>query len=417
MAKPKVLAFAGPGDSTLENTTALLNDFLGWGNDGPTDDQYDDAILLFPLTDDHLSEGLKGVLEWADEYELAFDAVTDGSSTDRTVKKYLKLAENTHENSSVNNTVIDVLKAEAEDNDAEPFLILLWGEEGDENSEILLDLATSHGIKALDLSAGLDDIAFGDEEVAEEPAPAPEPEPEPEPEKPARRSRRTAVKEEPAEEPEVAEKPAVAPVRRKKAEEIGPTPENEPTLQEQIATAQVAEAAKQKKDQEWAKEQIEKAKAADFNNRFEHHPPKDDETIKAHENVRAQARAFAQTMEDLLPSGREKAVVLTKIEEAMFWANAAIARNGTAKDALLVAQKAWEAVADEPQEASAEPAKGRGRPRKDGNPTQTRTAAQKAVTEYWDEDDQKWVRMGRGRPPKDVKTRKVDAETGEPIDG
>jgi hypothetical protein len=29
---------------------------------------------------------------------------------------------------------------------------------------------------------------------------------------------------------------------------------------------------------------------------------------------------------DLLPPGREKALVLTNLEQAMFWANAAIAR-------------------------------------------------------------------------------------------
>lgn len=428
MAKPKVLAFAGPGESTPENTTALLNDFLGWAEDGPTDDQYDEVVLLLPLTDSHLSGGLKSVLEWGDEYELAFDAITDGESTDRVVKKYLKLAENVEETANVNQSLIDALKENAHESAADPFLVLLWGEEGDENAEILLDLATSYGIKALDLSAGLDDIAFGEEEeVTEEPVP--EPEPEPEPEKPARRSRRGAAakaeatagtKDEGDAEFEAKEKANAPdpepekPVRRsraKKAEEIGPTPEGEPTLQEQIAEAKQVQADKATAA-EWAKEQIEKSKNADFDNRFSHHPPTPEAIIK-HAAIREQARAFAQLMEDVLPASREKSVVLTKIEEAMFWANAAIARNISAPGP----DGGWDAPRPEaPQETAEEAPKGRGRPRKDGAPAQPRSAAQKAVTEYWDEDDQKWVRMGRGRPPKDVTTRKVDAETGEPLD-
>ena len=39
-----------------------------------------------------------------------------------------------------------------------------------------------------------------------------------------------------------------------------------------------------------------------------------------------EARTLAHHFNDVLPDGREKAVALTKIEEAMFWANASIAR-------------------------------------------------------------------------------------------
>lgn len=65
--------------------------------------------------------------------------------------------------------------------------------------------------------------------------------------------------------------------------------------------------------------------------RFEYHPPKDAETRTAHERVRGHSRRLAEELDALLPEGREKSLALTKIEEAMMWANAAIARNGGPK--------------------------------------------------------------------------------------
>lgn len=65
----------------------------------------------------------------------------------------------------------------------------------------------------------------------------------------------------------------------------------------------------------------------DIDNRFDYHPPKDDETRQAHETVRAELRAVAYALDSLCPDGREKSLAITKLEEAMMWANAAIARS------------------------------------------------------------------------------------------
>lgn len=66
--------------------------------------------------------------------------------------------------------------------------------------------------------------------------------------------------------------------------------------------------------------------ASDLENRFEFHPATTDERRGEHEFVRNHCGVLAELLNERLPEGREKALVMTKIEEVMFWANAAIAR-------------------------------------------------------------------------------------------
>lgn len=66
---------------------------------------------------------------------------------------------------------------------------------------------------------------------------------------------------------------------------------------------------------------------AEIENRFNHHPPKSEVATDLHYIVRTALKNVACDWNDLLPESREKAVAITKLEEAMFWANAAIARN------------------------------------------------------------------------------------------
>lgn len=63
--------------------------------------------------------------------------------------------------------------------------------------------------------------------------------------------------------------------------------------------------------------------------RFAYHPPRNEAAVKAHERVRELLGDVAQELDALLPADRprEKALVQTKLEEAMFDANAAIARS------------------------------------------------------------------------------------------
>lgn len=64
--------------------------------------------------------------------------------------------------------------------------------------------------------------------------------------------------------------------------------------------------------------QIEKA--------FTYHRPKDGQPEK-YTVIRSTAKDLAVTINQLCPDSREKSLAMTKIEEAVMWANAAIARN------------------------------------------------------------------------------------------
>ncbi len=64
-----------------------------------------------------------------------------------------------------------------------------------------------------------------------------------------------------------------------------------------------------------------------FENNFTYHAPKPGQPEK-YEAIRAKAKEFAYLIEELTPKCREQSVAITKLEEVMFWANAAVARNG-----------------------------------------------------------------------------------------
>lgn len=63
----------------------------------------------------------------------------------------------------------------------------------------------------------------------------------------------------------------------------------------------------------------------DLAHRFEYHAPDDHKRIR-HEEVRSYILYVARAIDERTSPGREQSLAITKLEEAMFWANAAIAR-------------------------------------------------------------------------------------------
>ena len=66
---------------------------------------------------------------------------------------------------------------------------------------------------------------------------------------------------------------------------------------------------------------------ADLTNRFTYHPPSP-EQIPVYQEIRNTGHEFARLISVYATDSRELSLALTAIEEAVMWANAAIARNG-----------------------------------------------------------------------------------------
>jgi hypothetical protein len=63
-----------------------------------------------------------------------------------------------------------------------------------------------------------------------------------------------------------------------------------------------------------------------IDNNFTYHPPQGSQPEK-YEHIRKTGKLVAEEFCGLCPESRELSLAITKLEEAIFWANAAIARN------------------------------------------------------------------------------------------
>jgi len=64
----------------------------------------------------------------------------------------------------------------------------------------------------------------------------------------------------------------------------------------------------------------------DLENRFTYHSPKGNQSLR-YESIRMSGWTMARAVVEMSPDSRERSLALTKIDEAVMWANAAIARN------------------------------------------------------------------------------------------
>jgi hypothetical protein len=64
----------------------------------------------------------------------------------------------------------------------------------------------------------------------------------------------------------------------------------------------------------------------DLERRFTYHPPKGDQAER-YSGLRERGHQMAKHINASAPDSREKSLAITSLEEAIMWANAAIARN------------------------------------------------------------------------------------------
>lgn len=65
---------------------------------------------------------------------------------------------------------------------------------------------------------------------------------------------------------------------------------------------------------------------AQIEKQFTYHPPKEGQPER-YAAIRAKAKDMAELINTECPNSREKSLAVTNLEQAVFWANAAIARN------------------------------------------------------------------------------------------
>jgi hypothetical protein len=61
-------------------------------------------------------------------------------------------------------------------------------------------------------------------------------------------------------------------------------------------------------------------------NNFTYHAPKGGQQTR-YQKIRDDAKSFAYLIKGLCPASRERSLAFTKLEEAVMWANASIARD------------------------------------------------------------------------------------------
>lgn len=74
------------------------------------------------------------------------------------------------------------------------------------------------------------------------------------------------------------------------------------------------------------KYELKESQIEEMGRRFTYHPPKDDQ-VERYSAIREAVLPLALGLCQSCPESRELSLALTKLEECVMWANAAIARN------------------------------------------------------------------------------------------
>lgn len=202
--KPITIGLAGKGKITYSNLADNLDDHLDVTDDG---DLAREVTCVIPMAKETQGDTQDHVLHYLEDLGIPYIVVTDGTATrdQRPILRNADEDDSLDEVDDLSNGVISRLVA-AKQAGEETVLILAWGEKDptpDDLSERLLDDAIQNEIVVLDLTNGLVDIGFKNDDPEEDDS-------DNDPEPPAKTARRKtpAKAAEPVEEPEVTSEPA-----------------------------------------------------------------------------------------------------------------------------------------------------------------------------------------------------------------
>ena len=299
------IVFAGPGLSTAENTKVNLD---RWMPDHV-------AAVVLPTKIPRTHKGLKTAANWLTAKN---NFGPEGVDTIDDLADFLQ------------NPPKDLA-------DTKFILVVLWGDEGDPETEALIRLATDLFIPVKDLTAGMDDVVFEDKPPAE-----------PEPEATPRRTRRTRGSDTAKAEAIVAEIPL--PKAEKPAGRRRGTPRGS-NVTGPAVPADTSSTPPWKEDD--PKTAVKRATQAGVDASAANGPVS-----------HAAAGQVPSTMEELV--AELESFIDTRVAELFISFGRSLVSNGP------------------------------GRPRKDGSPAQPRTEPEKVALLF--HDDGTYTRRGRGRP-------------------
>jgi hypothetical protein len=372
------LAFVGSAEIKPLTIRSLLNDRFGFGDQDDNgvfepSSSHEIVAAFFPAGPAHWNENLQKVWDWTAQADIAYDLILDKNGKDDDLEHVVEDAEKVIEVTNVSKALVDNLsKVEAD----EKYVIVLWGDddaEPDEEAEAVLTFAEVAGIKALDLTLGLEDLQFGDNDEEPEPEPAPEPEPE---EKPRRRGRGRQQEEE---ETEPEDKP-----RRGRRGKPEPEPEEESLDEDEEALDDEPVAEEPVKEEPKTTRAVTDEKVQSWGEAGAGHVAKADIPPVVREALRT-ARAYFLLIDESnamknLSDEVKPSPITTLLSEAL-----------EAVNGLVVAADAPEASESVSEPEKAEEPRRRGRPRKQEEET---------FGYLLNEEEGTYRKAGRGRPRK-----------------
>lgn len=146
------VGFIGTGKVSSKNINALLEDYV--------DALHGNVKFIIPVTVNSFTETIEYVCEFALNYDIDVEFVIDKTTKEnKKLNSIVESIESTHIVEDVNKGVTGILVA-AKLAD----LIIAWDDE-DESCLDALDIAVNHNIKALDLTTGLSELEFNEDDV------------------------------------------------------------------------------------------------------------------------------------------------------------------------------------------------------------------------------------------------------------